>query len=88
MGFLPRPTRFGLAHTERRTPTRSRHPRLSNRGAGLLPKDLSAEVPAATELTDEDTGNSSDEETVIGRLTIAIKGTTHPKNPHLHNPSS
>ena len=38
-------------------------PDLATWGAGLLPKYLSAEVPAATELTDEDTGDSSDEET-------------------------
>ena len=38
-------------------------PYLATWGAGLLPKDLSAKVPVATELTDEDTGDSSDEET-------------------------
>ena len=31
-------------------------------GAGLLPKDLSADVPAATGMTDKDSGDSSDEE--------------------------
>ena len=38
-------------------------PDLATWGAGLSPKDLSAEVPAATALTDEETGDSSDEET-------------------------
>ena len=63
-------------------------PDIATWGAGLLPKDLSAEVPAVTELTDKDTGDSSDEEKGrLAQLTIAIAGTTHPRTPHLPNPS-
>ena len=40
-------------------------PDLATWGAGLLPKDLSVKIPAATELTDEETGDSSDEETDV-----------------------
>ena len=56
-------------------------PDLATWGAGLLPKDLSAEVPAATELTDEDTGNSSDEETEDWPADDSDRGEYSPEEP-------